>query len=313
MEVEMPDVLELWEHPSAQEFYMFAGWRQWADAGMVSSGLPEYLVKQTKAHQIGIIRPDGFYMFQIPGTHDLVRPVVKFKEGYPESLQTQRNEIFYAEVQQRGLIYFIGDEPHLDIERYSAAVLEIASHFNVKRIIGFGGVYGEMPYDKERMISSTYSLETLKDEVRKLSVNLSDYHGGASIGSFLCRRAGDLDLEYISFYAFVPTYDFSSIAQVGSSIRIEHDYKAWLGIMQRVNYMLKLDFDLTDIGKRSSQLVQVLEEKIQEIVDAAPEAGIREYLEKLSTEYVEVPFAPLDDVWENEIRRLLDKFEPDGE
>jgi proteasome assembly chaperone (PAC2) family protein len=176
--------------------------------------------------------------------------------------------------------------------------LEIASTFNVKRIIGFGGVYGEIPYDKERMISCTYSLVSLKDEVRRLSVNLSDYHGGASIGSFICRRAADLGLEYISFYVFVPTYDFSSIAQVGSSIRIEHDYKAWLGIMQRVNYLLKLDFDLTDLGKRSHQLVQILEEKIQEIIDAAPEAGIREYLEKLSAEYVEVPFAPLDDVWE---------------
>ena len=122
----MPDDLELWEHPTADEFYLFTGWRQWADAGMVSSGLPEYLVKQTKANQIGNINPDGFYMFQIPGTHDLVRPVVKFKEGYPESLQTQHNEIYYAEVHQRGLIYFIGDEPHLDIERHSPALLEIA-------------------------------------------------------------------------------------------------------------------------------------------------------------------------------------------
>ena len=82
--------------------------------------------------------------------------------------------------------------------------------------------------------------------------------------------------------------------------------------MQRVNFLLKLDFDLTDLGKRSSQLVEILEEKIQEIISAAPEAGIREYLKKLSAEYVEVPFAPLDDVWENEIRRLLDKFESDG-
>lgn len=309
----MSDALELWEQPEAEEVYMFIGWRQWADAGMVSSGLPEYLAKQSSAHLIGSVKPDGFYMFQIPGTHDLVRPVVKFNEGYPESLQTQRNEIYYAEVKKRGLIFFIGDEPHLDIERYCSTVLQIARRFNVKRIVGFGGVYGEVPYDKERMISCTYSLMALKEEIRKLAVNLSDYHGGASIGSFICRRAGELGMEYVSLYAFVPTYDFSAIAHVGSSIRIEHDYKAWMGIMQRVNFLLKLEFDLVDLEKRSHQLVRVLEEKIQELVEAAPEAGIREYLEKLSNEFVEAPFTPLDDVWEDEIQRLLDKFDANSQ
>lgn len=308
----MSDALELWEQPQAEVIYMFAGWRQWADAGMISSGLPEYLASRSSAELIGTIQPDGFYMFQIPGTHDLVRPVVNFKEGYPESLQAQRNEIYYAGNKQRGLIFFIGDEPHVDIERYTAAFLQLARRFNVRRIIGFGGVYGEVPYDKERMISCTYSLKSLKDEIRKLAVNLSDYHGGASIGSYICRRAGEVDLEYISFYGFVPTYDFSAIAHVGSSIRIEHDYKAWTGIMQRVNYLLKMDFDLSDLEKRSRQLVKVLEEKIQELIEAAPEAGIREYLDKLSTDFVETPFTPLDDVWENEIQRLLDKFEADG-
>ncbi len=122
----MSEAVELWEKPQAEAIFMLAGWRQWADAGGVSSALPRYLVQQTSAKQIGALRPDGFYLFQIPGTHDLVRPTVKFAEGYPESLQTRRNEFHYAEVNGKGLVVFLGDEPHLDIERYVTALLDAA-------------------------------------------------------------------------------------------------------------------------------------------------------------------------------------------
>ena len=71
--------------------------------------------------------------------------------------------------------------------------------------------------------------------LQNIAVNLSDYHGGASVGSYICRRSGEQGIEYVSFYAFVPAYDFSNTAQVANSIRIENDYMAWLGIMQRIN------------------------------------------------------------------------------
>ncbi|UCD43028.1 MAG: PAC2 family protein, partial [Chloroflexota bacterium] len=114
----MSDAVELLERPEAEEMYMIVGWRQWADAGSTSSGLPEYLIEQTGARKIGSIQPDGFYLFQIPGTHDLVRPIVKFNQGYPEELETQHNDLYYVEHNQHGLLIFLGDEPQLDIERY---------------------------------------------------------------------------------------------------------------------------------------------------------------------------------------------------
>ncbi|MBN1680166.1 MAG: PAC2 family protein [Anaerolineae bacterium] len=187
----MTDVLELLEQPEAREMYMIAGWRQWADAGSISSSMPQYLIQQTNARRIGTIRPDGFYLFQIPGTHDLVRPVVKFEDGYPESLKTQRNELYYTGDNERGVVLFLGDEPHLNIEAYTAALLQAAKTLKVKRIISLGGVYGELPYNKQRMVSCIYSLPSMKDELDRLSVDLSDYHGGASIGSYLCKRASD--------------------------------------------------------------------------------------------------------------------------
>jgi proteasome assembly chaperone (PAC2) family protein len=307
----MSEALEIWERPKAKEIYMLAGWRQWADAGSVSSGLLQYLVKQSKAQQVGEIRSDGFYLFQFPGTHDLVRPIIKFENGYPELLKTQRNEFFYVGDDQRGVVFFLGDEPHLDIDRYVNTLLSAAKSLAVKRIVGFGGVYGELPYDKERMVSCVYSLPRLKEEMSAIAVNLSDYHGGASIGSYLCKRAGEQGIEFVGFYALVPTYDFSNITQIGNSIRIENDFMAWLGVMRRVNYMLKIDFDLSDLERKSKRLVALIDDKVEELDSGVPQLGVREYLQRLSDEFTEMPFAPLDDFWEQELRRLFDGFDSD--
>ena len=309
----MSNVLNLNEFPKSQEMYLLVGWRQWADAGSTSSGLPAFLARQSKARPIGNLSPDNFYLFQFPGTHDLVRPVVKFNQGFPEFLETPRNEFFYSGNDQRGVVYFIGDEPHLNIEMYVAALLQAAKTLKVKRIIGFGGVYGELPYDKERMVSSTYSLSHLKVELEKMAVTFSDYHGGASIGSFLCRRAGEQGIEYISFYAFVPAYDFSSVAPVNSTIRIENDYTAWLGVVRRVNYLLKTEFDLTDLERKSEELVHTVEEKMNELDQAAPQLGIKDYLKRLTDEYTETPFDPFTEIWEEKLRRIIDKLDDPGE
>ena len=305
----MSDAVELWEMPQAEEVYMFAGWRQWADAGATSSGLPQYLIKRMKARPIGLIRSRGFYLFQIPGTHDLVRPVVRYEEGLPISLQTNDNDIFYAGDEKRGYVFFLGDEPHLNLEDYVAAFLHIARKLNVKRIISFGGVYGELPYDKERLVSASYSLPSLKAEVENLTVNLTEYHGGASISSVVCKRSGENEIEYVSLYAFVPAYEFSSGQVMSNSIRIENDYMAWLGIMKRVNYMLKAEIDLSDLEKKTRKLIRAVDSKIEELEKTSPQFEVREYLQKLNDDFKEVIFNPLDEVWETELRRLFEKYD----
>lgn len=301
----MPEV-EFWEHPEAEPLYMILGWRQWADAGSVSSGLPPYLVQHTAARKIGQLPGDSFYLFQIPGTHDLVRPVVRFQDGYPQSLESRRNELYYTVQQGRGVVLFIGDEPHLNIEGYVNAILDAAETLGVKRIISLGGVYGELPFDKERAVHGIYSLPRMKPEMDNLAVGLSDYHGGASVGSYLCKRAGERGLEFVGLYAFVPTYDFSSFAQRGTTIRIENDYLAWLGVMRRINYMLKTGFSLDDLEHKTDDLIRAVNAKVDELEGTSPQLHVREYMQRLSEAFVETPFDPLDDVWESELRRLLD-------
>jgi proteasome assembly chaperone (PAC2) family protein len=302
---------EFWKKPETENLYMLTGFRQWADAGSVSSGLPQYLVQHARAEPIGRLRPDGFYLFQVPGTHDLMRPVVRYDNGFPTGLETQRNDFYYTGDEHNGLVIFLGDEPHMDVERYVAAVLSAARMLGVKRTIGLGGVYGELPYDKERVISCTYSLPGMHDELERLAVTFSDYQGGASIDSVIGKRAGEQGMEFAGLYAFVPAYDFSLVTQSGNTIRIENDFTAWLGIVRRINYMFKMGFDLGDLEGKSRHLIELMRTKIDELELEAPQLSVREYLRKLSEEFQETAFNPLDDVWDEELKRLLNKLDED--
>ena len=291
----MTESIQLQETPQAE--VMIVGWRQWADAGSVSSLLPKYLVRHLNARRIGELRPDGFYLFQIPGTHDLVRPIVRFHDGYPEQLERQRNDIYFAEVNGKGVALFIGDEPHLDAERYT------------HRLVSLGGVYAELPFDKPRPIHTTYSLRRLRPMLEELNIQFTGYQGGASIGAYLARVAADRNHEYIGMYAFVPTLNFAQLPQVETGFRIESDYRAWIDILRRLGHFQKLKLDLNELQGMADSLQETIDRKINELDNQSPQLNLRETLNRLSEEFTLEEFDPRNAVWEEALRDLLDDDE----
>ena len=305
----MNKLIKLWVKPQAEKIYMIAGWRQWADAGSVSSGLPEYLINLTEARKIGEIKSDDFYLFQFPGGHHFLRPEVKLEEGYRQDFVTKTNEFFFTGDDQKGLIIFVGDEPHLQAARYVDTLLEAVEELNVSRVVALGGVYGEMPYDKEREISCVYSLPRLKDELAGYAVRFSDYEGGSTIGTYLADQAEAKDLECLDFYVFVPTYDFSRSETMFQGIRLENDFKAWYDLMRRINHMFQLGLNLSDLERQSEELASSIAVKIDELAREMPQLKVKEYLEKVNKEFTERQFMPLDEVWARELGDLLDDIE----
>jgi proteasome assembly chaperone (PAC2) family protein len=295
----MASALELTERPQADEMYMIAGWRQWADAGSVSSGLPQYLIERLGAKQIGHINSDGFYLFQTPVSQFLFRPQVKFEEGYRKEMLGHRNEIYYWSRGRRGLVIFLGDEPHMNVERYAEAFFDIAQQLKVKRVAATGGVYAVVPYDKERNFTCTYSLPSMKSDLADYAVSFSNYEGGVSIGSYLNDLAERLGIQYFAFYAFVPMYDFSQLSQRAQPISIENDHKAWYDLMIRLNHMLKLGVDLTDLAHKSEELTSSIADSIEDMSKQLPHVPVREYIAKLTADFEETPFTKLNDVWED--------------
>jgi proteasome assembly chaperone (PAC2) family protein len=302
----MHELVKLWEKPRADEIYMVAGWHQWADAGSISSGFPQYLINQTDARKIGEIDPDGFYLFQIPGTHHFLRPEIKLHEGYRQAISVPKNELFYAGNDEKGLVIFLGDEPHMNADRYAEAFLSAVQELGVNRVGAVGGVYGSMPYDKDREVSCAYSLRGMKDELERYAVRFSNYEGGTTIGTYIVDRAEHKGIEFFVFYALVPAYDFSELSTHVQGMRVENDFKAWYDLLRRLYHMYGLDIDLSDLEKKSDELLSSMDAKIDEVDEKLPELHVREYLQRLAEDFTERPFMPLSDVWQRGLRDLFD-------
>jgi proteasome assembly chaperone (PAC2) family protein len=305
----MNESVELWETPEAAEKYMIVGWQQWADAGSISSGLPRYLIDKLNARKIGAIKPYNFYLFQIPGTHHFLRPEIKLNEGHRKSLAVRKNEIFYSSEDERGLFIFLGEEPHLNIEHYAEAFFDVIEALGVQRVGVVGGVYGATPYAKEREVSCTYSLRSMKKEMAEYAVRFSGYEGGATIGSYLLDMAEEREIEFFVFNAFVPAYDFSQLSDLTQGVRIDDDYKAWYDLMRRFNHMFHLGFDLTDLEQKSEDLLALMDDRIARLAKSIPQLNIEEYMVKVAAEFTERPFMPLSDVWEEGLGDLFKDLE----
>jgi proteasome assembly chaperone (PAC2) family protein len=303
----MDDRIVLDETPTAQEKFMIAGWRQWADAGSISSGLPQHLIDQTDARKIGELKPGGFYVFQIPGTHDLLRPKVKLQDGYRRHLATKRNEFFYTGDEEKGLVIFLGEEPHLNVERYVDAFLDAVVELGVKRVATLGGVHAPVPYDKDRQVSCVYSLPGLRAELAKYAVRFSNYEGGSSIGTYLIHRAEQRGIELLAFYVLVPFYDFMQLSARFAGIQLEEDFKAWYDLLQRFNHLFGLNLDLSNLEGKSKQLGAIIDAQINELDEKMPELGVREQIAELTAEFEELSFVPLSDVWERELKDLFEE------
>ncbi len=301
----MNDLFEIWEKPQAKKIIMLVGWRQWADAGSISSGLPEYLIEKLDARKIGEIHTDGYYLFQIPGTHHLVRPLIKLEDGFRREFEEKRNELFYAGNEELGVVIFLGDEPHMNVERYGRAFFGAAKALGVSRIAGFAGVYGAVPYDRDRQIHCIYSLPEMKDELDNYALGFSNYEGGSSIGSYLVHRAEAELMPFVVFYGFVPAYDFSQSAAAPQGLRLEQDFKAWYDIMRRVNHLLGINIDLAQLQRQGEQLTEAMAAEVADFEEKMPQFDIRAYLEQLETGFTELSFVPLTDVWADGLRDLF--------
>ena len=305
----MDERVHLREIPTAEEMIMIAGWHQWADAGSISSGLPAYLIDMLDALKIGEISRDRFFLFQIPGAHHLLRPEVHTTDGVVQEMRVIPTEVFYAELSGKGLIIFLGEEPHVNEEEYAAAFFDIVKALGVRRIVAVGGVYGAMPYSKDRDISCVFSLERMREEMQEYAVRFSNYEGGTTIGSYLAYHAGQQNIEYIVLHGFVPAYDFGQVMLPAQSVRIEDDVKAWYDILRRIDFMFHLNMNLSELRIQSDELMSSMEEQMEELARQAPQLEVHSYLQKLDEEFTENPFMPLDDVWERELGDLLDDLE----
>jgi proteasome assembly chaperone (PAC2) family protein len=228
--------------------------------------------------------------------HHLMRPEIKLVDGYRERLSEHRNEVYEATIGDKPLYILTGEEPQLAEDRYAKVFFDLVEALKVKRVVAVAGVYGPVPYNKEREVSCVYSLPEMKAELSKLALTFSNYEGAATLGTYLAHKAEARGIEYVTMYAFVPAYDLPALAP--RFMRIEQDYRAWHGVLRRLAYMAGLSIDLADLEARSRELTAGWETEIETVARERPDVPIRAYLQAIEGGFVERPFMPLDDAWD---------------
>src|SRR5262249_22313667 len=108
------DLLRLQRSPVLDRATLVLALTGWMDGGDVSTGTVRRLVDLLGAPPMAEIDPEPFYLYNFPGSMDLValfRPHLKIVEGQIQALDMPANTFYCHE--PANLVLFLGKEPNL--------------------------------------------------------------------------------------------------------------------------------------------------------------------------------------------------------
>ena len=284
------------EKPKLRHPYMICGIGGWVDGGEAATGSIQYLVKKLEAKRFAEIPIDRFHIFQVPGQLSL-RPQIRIEDGVLKEHRFPQNQFFYwvNPDANNDLILFLGTEPNLNWEEYADAILGVAEEFAVVTIYLLGGVLDKTPHTRDPGVSCACSSDQLKEEMRKYSVQFSNYEGPGSFSTTLlhiCQNKGGQMVSITARATYYPEFD----------IIIPHNPKAIRAVVRRLNHLLRLNLDISDLDKQAEEF----EAKLSFMASQSPR--FQAYVEELEKDFIEVKYEEPLEMSPDEAVRLAEEF-----
>ena len=271
------------EKPRLRQPYMVCGMGGWLDGGEAATGSVRYLIRKLEAIVFADMPIAKFQVFQVPGQVSL-GPSIEIEDGIIKDYRLPENRFFYW-VNPRSdhdLILFLGTEPNMNWEEYAGSILDVAQEFGVATIYRLGGMLDNSPYMREPRTYCICSSPELKDEMDKYGVQYMSYAGPATFGTTLLHLCQTRGMEMASMTVGATCYPEFNIV-------ISYDPKAIRALMRRLNHLLGLSLDLSDLDKE----VWNLQDKLASV--ARHNAQFAAYIKQLEKDFVEVKYEePLD-------------------
>jgi len=271
------------EKPRLRHPYMVCGISGWVDGGESATGSIRYLVRKLKVKRFAEIPIDKFHIFQVPGQLSL-RPQIRIEDGILKEHRFPQNQFFYSvnPDADNDLILYLGTEPNLNWWEYAEAILGVAEEFAVSRIYLLGGVLDKTPHTKEPGVSCTCSSDQLKEEMRKYRMHFTNYEGPGRFGNTLLYICQKRQVQMVSITAKTTYYPEFNIV-------VSHNPKAIRAVVRRLNGLLRLNLDVSDLDREAEEF----EAKLELMASHNPE--FQAYVEKLEKDFIEVKYEePLD-------------------
>jgi proteasome assembly chaperone (PAC2) family protein len=282
--------------PKLRHPYMVCGIDGWVDGGESATGSTEYLIRKLEAKKFAEIPLSKFHIFQVPGQLSL-RPYIKIEDGRLKEHHFPQNQFFYWVNHQadNDLIFYLGTEPNLHWEEYTETILSVAEEFAVKRIYILGGVLDKAPHTKEPGVSCACIPEQLRAEMQAYGIQFSNYEGPGSFGTTLLNACRNKQVEAVSVIARSTYYPEFNII-------IPRNPKSIRALIMRLNSLLHLNLDISDLDKE----VEELEAKLEFTASHNPD--FRDYVSELEKNFVEVKYEEPLDISGREAVRLAEEF-----
>jgi len=260
--------LRILARPKLTDTRMLLGFSGWMNGGDASTGTIEWLAGELKARKLAEIEPEGFYIYNFPGSMEIAamfRPHCTIRDGLVTAFDPPRNEFRYSEPDN--LILFTGKEPNLAWPEYAECMFSLASAFDVRTMYFVGSVAGVVPHTRDPRLSCSVSEEGLKDSLQPFGVRFTNYDGPASLITFMLTLAGERGMKMATLVAEIPAY-----VQGKNPRSIE-------AVSRKLAGMLGLKIHLDRLRRISDEF----ERKVDEVVQRKPE--LVELIRKLENDY----------------------------
>ncbi len=276
----MADRLVWYERPHLTDPVMLVGFTGWLDGGEASTGPVDYLVQKLPTRRLAEIDMGDFLINQLPGT-EFLRPHVETEDGLIVEIQYPTSVFHYwhSENPERphDLVLLRGSEPHLHWRDYCELVVTVAQQLGVHRMYSVGGVLDTSPHTREPIVSCSLSDLSLKAELASYTVSYSNYKGPSTFNSALMAAWRQQGLEAIHLTGRSTYYPEFNIS-------IPHNAKVIHALLRRLNRLIGLGLDLSDLEEAGREL----QAKLDGIV--ARNAKLKRYVEELERNFVEVRY-----------------------
>jgi proteasome assembly chaperone (PAC2) family protein len=284
------------EKPELRQPFLVCGISGWVDGGEAATGSIRYLVRKLGANLFAEIPIEKFHIFQVPGQLTL-RPQIKIEDGLLREHVFPQNQFFYwvNPHTEHDLILFLGTEPNLNWEEYTATILNMAKEYSVVRIYVLGSVLDKTPHTRESGVFCACSSKQLREEMQKHGMPPSNYEGPGSFSTTLLHFCQRKRMPMVSMTARASYYPEFNIV-------IPRNPRAIKALVIRLNSLLHLNLDISDLEQEGKEL----EAKLDFMASHNPE--FRNYIEELEKEFAEVKYEEPLDITANEAVQIAEEF-----
>ncbi len=263
----MADLYRTLSEPDLDAPVMLMALKGWIDAGLGADGAAETLVSHMRCETVARFDADALLDWRAR------RPVMRLEDGVNANLSWEETELSWAkDTQGNDVLLLLGNEPDHAWLSFSEAVIELATGFGTRLVVGLGAYPTPVPHTRPPLLAASASSEELAQGLVRNTVEVP-----SGVQGMIERRAAVQGLPAIGLWAQVPHYVAAMPYPAAS-----------LALLEGANRVAGLSLPLADLAERA----RTSRARIDELIAQNPEhQAMLEQLEQQADEHATTQLA----------------------